>query len=126
MDRLTHKKTPELHSHTFAQIAAESPRIGLMAIITRVSFQPLMNPTMNPAKNVATAWKNIPTLSPIPSLILEMSLKKIIPKWLQEGGLQFKSDIDIWHLYLERQIKLVHFTASLFQSPKLFNDIFPT
>lgn len=42
-------------SHTLAQTAAESPRIGLIAIITRVSFHPLMNPTMNPAKNVATA-----------------------------------------------------------------------
>lgn len=75
-------------SQTFAQTAVESPKMGLMAMITRVSFQPLMNPTMNPAKNVAIAWKNIPTLSPIPSLILEMSLKKITPKWLQAGGLQ--------------------------------------
>lgn len=49
----TQENAPVLH--TFAQTAAESPRIGLMAIITRVSFHPLMNPTMNPAKNVAIA-----------------------------------------------------------------------
>jgi hypothetical protein len=47
-----------------------------MAKITRVSFQPRVNPIIKPPKNVAIAWKNIPILSPIPSLILETSLKE--------------------------------------------------
>lgn len=42
-------------SHTFAHTAVESPRMGLMAMITSVSFHPLRNPTMKPAKNVAIA-----------------------------------------------------------------------
>lgn len=61
---------------TFAQIAEEKPRTGLNAKITSVNFQPFVKPTINPVKNVATAWKNIPIFSPIPSLILEMSLEK--------------------------------------------------
>lgn len=40
-------------SPTFAQIAADRPRTGLMARITRVSFQPRVNPTIKPVKNVA-------------------------------------------------------------------------
>lgn len=63
-------------SPTFAQMPADSPRTGLMAKITRVSFQPRVNPIIKPPKNVAIAWKSIPILSPIPSLILETSLKE--------------------------------------------------
>lgn len=60
---------------TFAQMAAESPRTGLTASITRVNFHPLMRPTINPATKVVTDWTSNPILSPIPSLILETSLK---------------------------------------------------
>lgn len=56
-------------------MAAESPRTGLTASITRVNFHPLMRPTTNPATKVVTDWKSNPILSPIPSLILETSLK---------------------------------------------------
>ena len=40
---------------TFAQIAADRPTTGLIARITRVSFQPFVNPIIKLVKNVAVA-----------------------------------------------------------------------
>lgn len=61
---------------TFAQIAADRPRTGLMGQNHKGVSSTFVNPIIKPVKNVAIAWKNIPILSPIPSLILETSLKE--------------------------------------------------
>lgn len=76
-----------LDSPTLAHIADDSPIRGVTAKITRVNFQPRINPTTKPAKNDVMEWKNIPILSPIPSLILKTSLKQ------KEIVLQIMSDL---------------------------------
>lgn len=48
---------------------------GLTAKITKVNFHPLINAIINPVKNPAVPAKIAPTLSPIPSSNLLISLK---------------------------------------------------
>lgn len=60
--------------HIFARRADENSIRRLKARITSVNFQPFVKPTLNAMKKVATTWINI--FSPIPSLILEMWLRK--------------------------------------------------
>ncbi len=83
------------HNNTFENIPAEITNSGDTDRITKVNFQPLINPIVTPAKNVAKyLWKNfffnfyglnhnhfintnprpLPNLSLIPSFILFMSL----------------------------------------------------
>lgn len=53
---------------------APSPIRGLTAIITKVNFQPLTNPSRNPQTKVVKRWIKIATWSAIASFILLMSL----------------------------------------------------
>lgn len=61
---------------TFAMRPAAKPSSGLIERMTRVSFQPLTKPMTKPVMKVVNDWMSIPSLSPMPSLIFKMSLKR--------------------------------------------------
>jgi hypothetical protein len=62
---------------TFVIIKAAPASRGLIAKITSVSFHPYAKPTTKPAIPPVNHCVKPPNLSPIPSCIFDMSLKKI-------------------------------------------------
>lgn len=72
-----HTSTRTSHnSLTKPYTAAPTPSNGLTAMITKVNFQPLTNPSRNPHTKVVKRWIKIATWSAIASLILLTSLEK--------------------------------------------------
>lgn len=65
------------HLPTLENIAAEAIIRGEVDRVTRVSFQPFTKPITRPIEKVEMFWNNRAILSPIPSLILLMSLKQV-------------------------------------------------
>lgn len=61
---------------TLENTATEAIIRGDVDRVTRVSFQPFIKPITRPIENVDMFWNNRAILSPIPSLILLISLKQ--------------------------------------------------